>query len=295
MGTDRGTVWALNLDAELELGRRGKGAYRAGARVAELVRTHRARLAALLPAGHAVLDDADPPGAYAGFRGRAYCPTAGALAALARAGAAADPAPSMDVLRAVNDRAFACARFPDDAAGRAFVTSEADLAAYLAAAPEIAGGFLVKRRWSMSGRGHRRIARVPGEADLRAVHAAIRDDCGVLVEPFVAIEREAAIHGWLDEGGALTVGRPCVISVDARRAFASARRGDDELPEDERAALLDAAARVGAALHAAGYFGPFGVDAFLYLDATGAPVFRAISEVNARMTMALPIGLAIPE
>ncbi len=294
MGAHAGTVWVLNLDAELELAHRGKGPYRPSARVASLVRAHRPRLAALLPEGHRVLDEADAPGAFRGFRGRAYAPTPCALAALHRAGAAPDPAPPVEVLRAVNDRAFAASLGPT-LPSQAFVRTEAELDAHLRDGEEIAGGFLLKKRWLMAGRGHRRIGRALDEADRRFARAALREDGGLLVEPFVAIALEAAIHGWLAEDGALAIGAPCVQVVDARRAFVEARKATDELGEDEVGALRAAAARAGDALRAAGYFGPFGVDAFRYRSARGVPVFRAMSEVNARMTMALPIGLAIPD
>ncbi|MBC7174436.1 MAG: hypothetical protein H5U40_18460, partial [Polyangiaceae bacterium] len=189
MGT--GTVWVLNLDAELELASRGR--YRPTARVAELVRHHRAPLEALLPRGDIVLDAAAPD-AYMGLRGRAYCPTPSALEALARVGAIADAAPSFEVLRAVNDRAFAHslgATLPSEA----FLTSESALDSYLRDAEELEGGFLIKKRWSMSGRGHRRVGRALGEAERKHVRALLREDGGFLVEPFVAIEREASMHG----------------------------------------------------------------------------------------------------
>jgi hypothetical protein len=43
--------------------------------------------------------------------------------------------------------------------------------------------------------------------------------------------------------------------------------------------------RVGARLHAAGYFGPFGVDAFIYEGG-----FQPRSEINARFSMGFPVG-----
>lgn len=293
MGAHAGTLWVLNLDAELELAHRGKGAYRPSARVAALVRAHRGRLIALLPPEHRVLDESHAPGAFIGYRGRAYCPTPTAVAALEQAGATPDPAPPLEVLRRVNDRAFVCelgATLPS----QAFVRSEAGLDACLREAEEIAGGFLLKRRWSMAGRGQRRVARGLDESDRRFVRAALREDGGLLVEPFAGISLECAIHGDLGVDGALAIGAPCVQEVDSRRAFVSARRATDELTHDEVRALRAAAETAGAALRAAGYFGLFGVDAFRYETPGGEPAFRAMSELNARMTMALPIGLGIP-
>jgi hypothetical protein len=301
MGTR--AVWVLNLDAELELGSRR--AYQPTARVRELVRANRARLAALLPEGDLVLDEVDAPGAYAGYRGRAYSPTPSAIAALERAGAASDPAPPLAVLRAVNDRAFGHA-LGATLPGQALIDSEGALEAHLRAAPDGGEGFLLKRRWSMAGRGRRRVgasaehrARAPrpvrlDDADRRFVRAALREDEALLVEPFVPILLEATIHGWIRPGGALDVGAPCVQVCDPRGAFASARRAlPGELAPSEEAALRASVERVADALDRAGYFGPFGVDAFRYRDDRGAPAFRALSELNARLTMALPIGLGL--
>jgi hypothetical protein len=285
-------VWVLNLDAELELA--SKRPYHPTARVRALVREKRVALAALLPPGDAVLSEDDPAGAYAGLRGRAYCPTPSALAALARAGATPDPAPSLEVLRAVNDRAFGHA-LGATLPGQVLVDTEDALEAHLRDAPRLGEGFLLKRRLSMAGRGRRRVERALTDADRRFVRAALRDDGALLVEPFVPILLEATIHGWVHPDGAFDVGAPCVQVCDAHGAFVSARRAthDDWMPGEE-AALHQKAARVAGALRDAGYFGPFGIDAFRYRDAAGAPAFRPLSEINARLTMALPIGLTLP-
>ena len=50
--------------------------------------------------------------------------------------------------------------------------------------------------------------------------------------------------------------------------------------------LEEAAARAGEALARAGYHGPFGIDAFRYRSAPGAPErLNPLSEINARFTM----------
>ena len=58
-----------------------------------------------------------------------------------------------------------------------------------------------------------------------------------------------------------------------------------ELAPAEREALIAGARRVGLALHEAGYFGPYGVDAFRWRDELDRPQLHALSEVNARYTM----------
>ena len=50
-----------------------------------------------------------------------------------------------------------------------------------------------------------------------------------------------------------------------------------------------------AALREAGYFGPFGIDAFRWLDVNGARRWNPRGEINARYSMGFSIGFeAIP-
>jgi hypothetical protein len=53
--------------------------------------------------------------------------------------------------------------------------------------------------------------------------------------------------------------------------------------------LFQKAERVAGLLHEAGYFGPYGIDAYRYrlADAHG---FCALGEINARYTMGFAIG-----
>ena len=72
---------------------------------------------------------------------------------------------------------------------------------------------------------------------------------------------------------------------DARGAWISSERlGAAEGPRS----LVPEAERVAAALSAAGYFGPFGVDAYTYRVRSGDGTTEALqprSEINARYTM----------
>ena len=60
---------------------------------------------------------------------------------------------------------------------------------------------------------------------------------------------------------------------------------DEAAHADWARALRREVERVGAALHEAGYFGPFGVDAFTWRDRAGALRLQPRSEVNARWSM----------
>jgi hypothetical protein len=56
------------------------------------------------------------------------------------------------------------------------------------------------------------------------------------------------------------------------------------------ARLAEEAARVAAALASAGYFGPFGIDAYTYRAHGGALELQVRSEINARYSMGFAVG-----
>ncbi len=275
------TAWILNLDAEDEL-RHGR-VYSPSEAVRANVRAFQGGAAKAVTApGDVVLDpERAQPGAARDCVGRAWCPTPRALALLEAAGARPEPAPAAEVLRAVNDRAFSAAlgqRLP----GAVFARTEEEV---LAAAQE--GPWLCKRAFSYAGKGQRVLqgGRVSG-SDIAWVRASLEGGLGLQVEPLVDIDREFSVHGVVDREGAYALRGVIAQESGAGRAWQAAhvpRPG--ELAEDERAALEAEAARVAAALTAAGYFGPFGVDAFRYRDARGRGCMNARSEINARYTM----------
>lgn len=283
MGARR--AWVLNLDADLEL---AVTAWTPPAAVREAVARHAPVVAAaLLEGGDLVVDDATPPGAARGLPGRAFSPTPRAIACLRRAGAEPEPHPPVEVLRRVSSRAFA-AELGQTLEGAAFVRDAEAARGVLAEAPPIARAWRVKPAFGMSGRGQRVIAPgALGRADEAFVSAAVLRG-GAQIEPNVAIAAELAIHGMIDEGGGLALGRLVAQRCDARGAWLSTEPAHD--PEIE-ASLREEAARVAAALFAAGYFGPFGIDAFTYVGPRGAPILRARSEINARYTMGFGVGL----
>ncbi|MCA8944511.1 MAG: hypothetical protein KDB80_18260, partial [Planctomycetes bacterium] len=113
---------------------------------------------------------------------------------------------------------------------------------------------------------------------------------GLQIEPFVDVVAEFAIHGWLDPSGASVVGEPTTLVSDADGAWLASSAGAD-LHVDERTELERATARVANELHSIGYHGPFGVDAFRWVDAEGASRFRVLGELNARFTMGYFVGM----
>src|SRR5690606_24295604 len=102
----------------------------------------------------------------------------------------------------------------------------------------------------------------------------------------------------VDHSGGLQVGGPCLL-IDGTQSLYTrldsaylAVRSDAKLLAAEESALGREAERVGRSLHAAGYFGPFGVDAFAYVVGR-LRHFNARSEINARYTLAYATGMGI--
>jgi len=284
-------AWVLNLDAESELAAARR--YAPTAHLRAIVERERARLVgSLLRPGDVLVTEeelARAPGLAAGLAGVAWSPTPTALALLRRAGARLDEAPTLEVLRSVNARPFAASvRAP--LAGASFekhVATNLDGALALLAQPTPLG-WLVRRTFGAAGRGRRRVAAGRPRADERAwLEASLRIG-PLVVEPWVEVVLEHTRSGWVARDGAVTISRPCFQKVAEHGAWLGtecAERGALARPDD--VALAAAFESAGRALAAAGYFGPFGIDAYHHraLDGSGRVVLNPLSEINARFTM----------
>lgn len=287
---DTRSAWVLNLDAELELAAGSRYAPKAAIRA---MVAHRAKplASSLLSPGDLVVDESSAPGVAEGLVGRAFCPTPRAIATLVRAGAVPAPHPPVEVLREVNGRGFA-ARLGQTLPGGVFVGELGEALAALASPPTIAKQWRAKRAFGMAGRGQRRIA--PGavsDADRAFLRSTLIADGGIQIEPDVAIVRELAIHGVLDEGGSLRLGRVVSQVCDEHGQWLATSLAND-IDAETRRALVKEAHVVASALSHAGYFGPFGVDAFIYRDLAGAERLQPRSEINARYSMGFSVGFS---
>lgn len=273
-------AWLLNLDAELELANPG---HNASAKLAEQLEQYRRLARNLLAAGDVEITEPLPTAG--SLVGRAWCPTPNAIGALRRAGISPEPHPSVDVLRSVNHRRFA---FELDLGmpRQHYVESRGELERALTSS---ARAWLLKRPLSFAGRGQLRWF---GSTDARQsawIEASLLRD-GLIVEPLVEPLLEVSVHGFVRLDRGYELGRVCVQNVTRHgvaRAVRLAQEG--ELEASETAALMSSAGRVAEALLAAGYFGPFGIDAFRYRDG-GEVGFCALSEINARYTIGFAIG-----
>jgi hypothetical protein len=292
-------AWLLNLDAEREL---ADPKHYAPSPVLE------ARIEALLPRLTQLLTREDC------IVGRdtdlaqasevlAFCPTRSAVARLTKAGLVAPTAPPMSVLRQVNSRAF-CAALGQTLPGATYVRDLASLERVLAG-PRPAQGFLLKRDFGFAGRERRRVIEAQGSCRHEEHRVATLDAAslgfarrsfalgqGLQVEPWCQRTHDFALHGYVFRSGKLLLGQPLAQHTDDQGSWLlSGALAEGALTDPERAALQHATRQAGSALAAAGYFGPYGCDAFRYLDVNGEPAFQPRSEINARFSMGYPRGL----
>lgn len=281
-------AWIGNLDADLELV--DPDAYAPSGRVLEHTRAIAAqwvRSANVATPGvrHVLLSEECRADAY-----QAWCPTPRAHAIARSADRRLPEAPPLEVIRRVNHRAFA-AELGLGLEGSVFVASMRDFDECMRAKPPV-GGWLLKRPFGFSGRGQKHLCAAPSGSDRRWVEASM---CGygrgLVVEPFVAIEREFALHAWLARDGAVQVGEPTVLRTDACGAWIENER-TSTLRESEFESLHRALDHVARSLAEAGYSGPFSIDAFRYRDEYGTECFCALSELNARYSMGFFVGFA---
>ncbi|MEQ9319374.1 MAG: hypothetical protein RIF41_09440, partial [Polyangiaceae bacterium] len=281
-------AWVLNLDADRELAHpegfnpRPKDLARAEA--------HHDALAALV-GDHRVVRPTDRQGSARGHEGICWCPTPWALAQLERVGAEPPPAPPLPVLQRVNHRAF-CAALGPTLPGAVFTRSSAE-ALTVVSRPTPTGSWLVKHPFSFSGSGQLPIygdRLTDGERE--RIERTIQKD-GLQIEPRVERLADFAIHGEVVAGGDLRIGRPVIQTVTPRGTWQrSTVAGPEDLSTEERDALLAEGERVGEALRRAGYFGPFGVDAFRYRWWDDQARFNPRCEINARYTMGWAQGMS---
>jgi hypothetical protein len=300
----RRRLWAFNLHAELELAHGTKGPYEPALRVKRALAPMLPHARQLMAPGDRDLDGPEPPGnlvpcdrrtraelpdatpSSVGWLGTAWCPTPSALRRLAQAGAELSPAPSFEVLRRVNHRSFYLA-LGGGAPGARYVADEAELASALV---EPADAWLFKRPFGFAGRGQRRIAGAPSPDDRRWLSDSLRQG-GLVVEPWLELVRELALHGLLESSGRLALGEPCVQETNVYRAWSGTRLATPaDISAAERARLVERARSIAEALRREGYYGPFGIDAYFFATRSGRYELNPLGELNARYTMGFAIG-----
>ncbi|MFO0661230.1 MAG: hypothetical protein U0165_15565 [Polyangiaceae bacterium] len=293
-------VWLLNFDADAELAQ-AKGAYSptdpVRKRSAELV----SKLVGLVDTDDVVVGtDVSAPLNLGGLKvpridlvARAWSPTPQVIRAFSRAGVAPPASPGVDILRRVNGRSFN-ATLGSALPGAFFSSNEEEILQAIRQDPVAsqAGSWLLKRQHAFAGRGRRSIR--PNEisnGDLLWIRASVGEGEGLQIEPRVERMLDVAQHGFIGRSGIVLFGEPTVQRCDETGAWLETRRANDELWSSERDRLASELNRAASALVEAGYFGPFGIDGFRWIDRTSHPQFQPRCEINARYTMGWAIGM----
>jgi len=287
---DTPRAWVLNLDAEHEL-EVGSG-YAPTNHLRTIVARESKRLLGNLvrPGDVVITAEESRSGVATGLPGSCWSPTPSALALLESAGAVPERAPSFESLRTVNARSFAAhVRAPFVRASfekQTAATLEEALALLSTPAPD---GWLVRRSFGAAGRGRRRIAAgKPTPDEVRWLTASLRRGT-LVIEPWVRVTREYTRNGWVHADGRIDVLAPGLQETTRAGAWVRTEAAQpDDVAADDDVRLEEAAAAAGTALAAAGYFGPFGIDAFRHRSISpGGPreVLNSLSEINARYTM----------
>lgn len=213
------------------------------------------------------------------------------------------PIPSAEAAARVNHRAFGltvaqalgCALV-----GSRMIGSIGELAAHLAAggadaSPDAA--WVLKAPWSAAGRG--RVfghgGEIADEAVKRRVEGLLERQDALLFEPWMRRVADFGASGVVGPSGLRLIGMHRLVvdrhggfrGIDVARTAVPLEGRRVGLKEAEQRALEVTLADVGRALAAAGYHGPFGVDAWRHEDRDGRPAFQALGEINARMTFGL--------
>lgn len=283
-------AWVLNLDAETELAT--IGSHTRSKHLQRIVAGQSGPLlGSLVPAGDLVVTpqnaaDLARSGAARGLVGICWSPTKSARKLLESVGAKVPAAPGQDVLAQVNARPFATAvrEGLGELALVKHTVHDLEHALSILSSPA-ESGWLVRRSFGAAGRGRRRLA--PGRPDggeLAFLMAALREG-PLTIEPFVRILREFTRSGWVTARGEVLIAAPAFQETTRDGAWirteAAARH---EVAGAHDLALQGALEVAGRALAAQGYFGPFGIDAFLH-GSPRAQRLNPLSEINARYTM----------
>jgi hypothetical protein len=276
-------AWVLNFDAEFELER--------GARYTPT----RAMRARTLEIAHTFATTLDPEDVVmapeieartrgeskADVRGFAWCPTPRALEIFERARIIPPMAPSFETLRRVHDREFAWKLAGGELGGVLRATTLAEVEGHVNM-PGLTGQWLCKRAFGVAGRGQRAVQSGKfTDADRAWVLASLRR-APLYIEPRVSIVRELSIHAWaLDKTDIRSIREQ---RVGSNHAWIESHRAMSLEAAIEKS-LVDTGERVGRALIAEGYRGPFGVDAYEWQTKTGVLALRTLSEINPRYCM----------
>ena len=147
----------------------------------------------------------------------------------------------------------------------------------------LSGQQVVKPLHSAAGRGMLRSPDGSWNPQQQAVLEVLENqDVPVVLEPWLERTYDLASRFDLDENGRLSNLRHhrCLVGTDG--TFYANLMRPNETQEGFADTLARAAERIAEALNKQGYFGPVGLDAFLYRDKGGEQSLAAAVDINAR-------------
>lgn len=213
--------------------------------------------------------------------------------------------PNLEVIRTVNSRAFSLS--VEKAIDENFQPSQflefedlKSLENFLSENLQ-PHGWVVKANHGHAGTANRRIGNGPlGAEDSQILSQYFLEQGKVVLEPWHCRLMDMAVNFQLEPDGTISdfCGHELLNSQDG--SFLGIKISPDRLPPlPWRVQLETAAIKLGKVLAAEGYFGPVSVDAYLWEtpkkndSASGAQKLRPYVDINARLSMALPVhGLA---
>lgn len=204
--------------------------------------------------------------------------------------------PDPRIVRVANSRAFNLeverewARL--EAPGRLFQSLES-LEAFLITAQEPLG-WVAKGNHGHAGTANRRVPSGPlSDADRALLAALFSGHVQVALEPWHERLMDMSVGFTVGKAGLIRDFRGHVLLNSRDGAFLGVKILPGRRPPEPWDQALEAAAEeLGKALDALGYFGPVGVDAYIWNSPRG-PRLRPLVDINARLSMSLPAhGLA---
>ena len=190
--------------------------------------------------------------------------------------------PDPAIARRCNDRRFAFALAEKNGwslPGARVITSLGEL-------PSDSLRWIAKAPFSAAGRERVRFS--SADPQRKRIERLLSRFAALLVEPWVARAADLGCAGLVAD--AVHVFPPHRLDIEGSGVFRAAVIDDSGATIAHQTYLtkvVDTAAAAGDALRAAGYRGPFSIDAYLWRDDTGSLRLQRMSEINARLTFGL--------
>jgi hypothetical protein len=198
------------------------------------------------------------------------------------------PAPPIEVVRQANSREF---RFDLEhewhvgLSGAALVDSLDEIPDVLEKQPGRQQAWLLKANFGMSGREAIRGRGTKLDEKTRNWAARRLRGGPIFFEPFVERIAEAGIQIEIPRDGSPQLAGVTPLLVDRSGAYRGSRFGCPANEIEVWQPAVETGLRAAQILEREGYFGPLGIDAMQYRDATGHLRTRPLQDLNARFTM----------